>query len=604
MPERLDVEALRTSCIRKVNQYLNTLEGAEKLQGLPKPFNQRFTHAWSLPVEFSDMRRDLLVMLDAEFPFSLPRIAISRGPNLLEWPHLERDGLLCVVPNLTSFNYLDAPSVVRNVLSDACKLIIHNVSDDIDQELREEFSSYWSYACTTNAPSCISIVSPIGPTRQVSVWKGKSNWYFSDDPTTLRNWLGNLYPGTAKQSLTINKGWLIWRSQPWVPKQYPSNPADLVLVLKSVGSDLSLADLSAAAAGGLAVLVAAPTTSGVCFAALAHRSPSRRKLGPKGRGADPKIKGFRPGHVPPKVQFSRAFGDGSRMERCCVQRADAAWVHGRDQDPDSLALLNKRVTVIGIGSLGSEVAALLGKSGVGNLHLIDADRLEWANISRHRLGAESVGFPKARELAATLRKQLPHTSIEACERILRIQNTDDIGAAFSADLIVSVTGSWSAASLLNALWLDRDRPQAMIVAWLEAHASAAHSILLTKYHSSGCLQCHMTPTGRPELPVTEWREDPTLRVPACGGAFIPYGAAGISLAAALATQQCIDVLCGRSSDDNHRVWVGRYADLQRAGGTWSPNWVSTMGEPGTGGFQVTRAWSDDPTCVACGPASS
>ena len=604
MPERLNAEALRKSSICKVDEYLSSLEGAERLQKLPKPFNQRFTHAWSVPVAFPDMHRDLLVMVDANFPFGLPRIAISCGPKLLEWPHLEQDGLLCVVPNLTNSNYLDALSVVRNVLSSACKLIIHNISDDVNSDLREEFLSYWSYTCKSNAPSCISIVSPAGPTREISVWKGKSTWYFADDPAILRKWLGHLYPKIATQSSTISKGWLIWKSQPWLPTEYPSKPVDLLRLLECSRGELSPTELSGAVWSGLAVLVGAPTTSGVCFAALAHRPPSQRKLGPKHRGADPQIKGFRPGHVPVQVQLSRAFGDGSRIERCSVNRADAAWVHGRDQNSDNFSLVKKRVTIVGIGSLGSEVTVLLGQTGIGNLHLIDADRLEWANISRHRLGAKSVGSRKANELATTLRRQLPHISVEASDRILHMDNTDDISAVFSTDLIVSVTGSWSAASLLNTLWLDRERPQAMIVAWMEAHACAAHSILLTKDSSSGCLQCQMTPTGQPKLPVTEWDEDPTLRIPACGGAFMPYGAVGVSIAAALTTEHCIDLLCGRADGKNHRVWVGRSADLQRAGGIWSQDWISTMGEPGAGGFQTTRSWSDDPNCVACVPVSS
>ncbi|MGG7507537.1 HesA/MoeB/ThiF family protein [Plantibacter sp. YIM 135249] len=49
------------------------------------------------------------------------------------------------------------------------------------------------------------------------------------------------------------------------------------------------------------------------------------------------------------------------------------------------------VAVVGVGSIGSHVAASLAQLGVGKMHLIDPDRLLWHNVVRHHLGSESVG---------------------------------------------------------------------------------------------------------------------------------------------------------------------------------------------------------------------
>ena len=71
---------------------------------------------------------------------------------------------------------------------------------------------------------------------------------------------------------------------------------------------------------------------------------------------------------------------------------------------------------------------------------------------------------------------------------------------------------WGTASLLNAIWLDEAQPPEMIITWMEAHAIAAHSVYFSKDHLGGCLQCNMTAAGRPQVSVTEWKEDPT---PSC-----------------------------------------------------------------------------------------
>lgn len=600
MPERLRVEALRVASIGEVNDFLSGLDGAQKLPSLPTQFASRFAHAWRVPVNFDDARRNLLVMLDKDFPFSLPRIAVDAGAELLKWPHLERDGLLCVVPNLTSSNYREPRAVTCNLLAVACALIEHNVRENTNEELRDEFLSYWSYACDKDSLACVSIVSPNGPARQIAVWKSASQWYFADDEVSLKHWLSNRFPSGERASFAVTKGWLIWRSKPWLPIEYPANPADLLALLIASKKDISLADIGRVANGGLAVLVGACTTSGACFAALAHSAPGKKKYGPKGRSIDPKIKGFRPGQVPPHLQLKRALGSGARMNRCQVERADAAWVHGRDQDPVSTFLRQKRVAVVGIGSLGSEIATLLAQSGVGTLRLIDGELMEWANISRHRLGAESVGLSKAKALSKMLRNRFPHINVNALRAAIGLQSKEVMGEILSADLVVSVTGTWSAASLLNALWLDEDQPPDMIVAWMEAHALAAHSVHFSKDQLGGCLQCQMTATGRPLLSAIAWEADPTLQVPACGGAFMPYGPIGVASAAALSAEHCIDVLCDQSRGENHRVWVGKQVHLERAGGKWSQDWVSAMGEPGSGGFQATSSWTRNKNCIACG----
>ncbi|MBW6932360.1 ThiF family adenylyltransferase, partial [Salmonella enterica subsp. enterica serovar Weltevreden] len=58
-----------------------------------------------------------------------------------------------------------------------------------------------------------------------------------------------------------------------------------------------------------------------------------------------------------------------------IQRLDAQWIHGRDQNEGLKALQNAKVLVLGCGSLGSQVAMRLAQSGVGNIILIDHDIL-------------------------------------------------------------------------------------------------------------------------------------------------------------------------------------------------------------------------------------
>jgi len=274
-------------------------------------------------------------------------------------------------------------------------------------------------------------------------------------------------------------------------------------------------------------------------------------------------------------------------------------VHGRDQDDQHHLLSQKHVAIIGVGSLGSEVAMLLSQSGVGRLTLVDGETLAWANISRHRLGASSVGMKKVHAIKQLIGEMLPHVKIEVADSPLTLKNQTLIHSVMSANLVISATGNWGITALLNIMQLDAGKKNAMLVSWMEAHAIAAHSILLTNEPSVGCLQCGFNANGRPMLEVTKWDQDPICQVPACGGVFMPYGPIGLSRAATMTAEHSIDALCGRNKEQSHRIWIGNKDQLQRAGGKWSQDWVSIMGDPESGGFQTARNWPIDAQCRQC-----
>lgn len=71
--------------------------------------------------------------------------------------------------------------------------------------------------------------------------------------------------------------------------------------------------------------------------------------------------------------------------------------------PDNYAVLaGKSVGIVGCGSLGSKVAAMLVRSGVRQFTLVDDDVLFAANIVRNELGAVAVGVHKVDALKARL----------------------------------------------------------------------------------------------------------------------------------------------------------------------------------------------------------
>ena len=80
---------------------------------------------------------------------------------------------------------------------------------------------------------------------------------------------------------------------------------------------------------------------------------------------------------------------------------------------DRRALLAQaRVGIAGAGGLGSNIAVMLVRSGVGNLVLVDFDAVDESNLNRQHYFRRDIGRPKVDALAEQLRAIDPAVSVE------------------------------------------------------------------------------------------------------------------------------------------------------------------------------------------------
>lgn len=119
-------------------------------------------------------------------------------------------------------------------------------------------------------------------------------------------------------------------------------------------------------------------------------------------------------------------------------------------------LKRARVGVLGLGGLGSHVALSLAAAGVGDLLLVDHDRVEPSNLNRQVLYTDGdVGSPKAEAAARRIADVNPF--IRARGWNLRVSSLEDARAVMAGrDLLVCAA----------------DRPRIRIYEWLNAAALA------------------------------------------------------------------------------------------------------------------------------------
>lgn len=114
----------------------------------------------------------------------------------------------------------------------------------------------------------------------------------------------------------------------------------------------------------------------------------------------------------------------------------------RIRDGVNFRLMQTRlVVVVGVGMVGSQIAAELAKCGVGRLRFIDYDILERSNLARHALDEDYIGWNKATAMATYLAAHVEGIRTEAMPyRIDRVTSNELLDNWLAkADLIVATT---------------------------------------------------------------------------------------------------------------------------------------------------------------------
>ena len=587
----------RVAAINQVDGYIVGLPEAKRLSPriIERDHNKKFILGWSVPRIFSDgVRRELHVLTDGDFPYTLPRIAIADGPDVLSWPHLEKDGLLCILPPDSAVSSQDSPKVTAYVLAEACRLIEKNISGLNVEDFRLEFLSYWKLVVDKYVPLIISLLEPQGPGRQVAVWRGRDRRVVGESPEVLKHWLRRRGAKLGDGD-TLHEGVLIWLPEPLLPAEYPHTAADVRVLARDRSPEAAdvLEDLAAGCVNEIDALLGSRMPHGTCFAAVTIRPPHQ----PGG----PKLleKGFRPGRVPRNLLVKRYLSCATKVPKTTVERADHRWIHGRDRDPRQESLRTAQVAILGCGSLGSTLARLLAQAGVGSLLLVDPDILDWPNVGRHELGADSVGHCKASKLAQWIEKAYPHL-VDISYHCKRVgpETWTSMEDVASCDLIVSTMGNWAAENFLNDVQQECADFPPIIYGWVEAKALAAHAVLIPR--GEACLRCGVNEKGRPHLEVTEWSNGgDSFQAPACGAIFTPYGPAELCWAHALLAETVIEAVINGPKSPVHRIWIGRRSHVDAAGGKWTLKWVEEVGDPGAGGITIERSWPASKSCPVC-----
>ncbi len=227
-------------------------------------------------------------------------------------------------------------------------------------------------------------------------------------------------------------------------------------------------------------------------------------------------------------------------------------------------LLNASAVLVGCGALGTTVANLLIRAGLGRLRIVDRDFVEPSNLQRQTLFEETDArdaLPKAIAAERRLRAINYDADIEGIVSDVTPENAEELLAGYS--LILDGTDNFATRLLLNDLAVSSHVP------WIYAAAVSSYGVTMTILpEETACLACLLeSPGGNDTSSSSTTGGLPAGFEETCDTVGVLNAAIGViaSLQAAEATK----LLAGKKETLHGRlvacdVWKGRFQSIRVA----------------------------------------
>lgn len=119
-------------------------------------------------------------------------------------------------------------------------------------------------------------------------------------------------------------------------------------------------------------------------------------------------------------------------------------------------LRNSRAAIAGLGGLGSNVAMMLSRMGIGELFIVDYDRVEISNLNRQHYFPKHVGKKKTDALEEQLLEINPYIKVLKCDMKVTEKNALELFGEYLI-LCEAFDKADSKAMLVNTILKNTDK---------------------------------------------------------------------------------------------------------------------------------------------------
>ena len=413
---------------------------------------------------------DIIIRILDIFPLEYPKFYIKDSSLFLVYPHIEQRNekidanAICLFEEKDKFYYEN----IEFLLFDNIKRLEQFINDinngKLDsKEIFDEFDSYWDYSRLVLNYNKEFIKSHQSNFKLFDLYISKStqNLMIIDKPNDVESFFN------ASKLVYDKKKILYINFKDNFPQKIPINYKEFLDVIRNTEYFEEFKNLKSIKNLFNGLLFSFILPNGNEHFSFLFIETAKCKIGKKNELLNPII------DIQNPLRINRKLNGGIAKD-ISMKRV---FLRGGSEMNTSINQKDKKIAIVGCGSIGASLAYKLLKVGCTNLVLIDPDRLSVDNISRHLLGMEYVNINKALALENFLKKQFIGVNINAIPNNV-VNCYEELK---SCDLIVSAVGS-DATIIETKMIKDAILGElpSVISCWVEANAIAGHGILFEK----------------------------------------------------------------------------------------------------------------------------
>ena len=496
----------------------------------------------------------VIICVPASWEHELIDIYIYDIHSVPFMPHIEKDGKICLFDLEGVLIDPDLPGIVTQCVKKAVKILLAGFYENTEEEFVREFASYWSYL-----PNLLHMKVSLPQERKSQIFKyiwnlpfrkkkEKYGAYFqrcqktciyASDSESYFHLLG--VNGEQKNSLNC----VIQTTKYIIPPDF-RKPLSIdycnELLAMMVPLKRAVEINKGRKAHLLIIDILQPNGAETCIGIfLKHGS----------------LKALNDG------RFQISIERETEVFPAYVTREDKAFLMKRTDD---MRYDDKRILLIGCGSIGSYMCNELVKAGIENITLIDLDCLKAENVYRHLLGMEYVGQYKADALCRYFNKNVPNIRLKPIDGDIREMIEDgDIDLA-EFDLIISATGNHNINRWIDEELFSKRVDAVVIYLWNEPLDIGCHVAVISGEHTgrydSFFERDELTEELYDAVAYTAPNQKAVRNYSGCGGSYIPYGS-NVSLKTVAAGMDWVRRVFDHRCDDNYLISIkgeGYYFD--------------------------------------------
>jgi hypothetical protein len=533
---------------------------------------------WSvtLPLWRGDEDLALLVALPSAFPLVMPRVYVDPCIVMdLEYPlHVGTDGFVCSLDPETTRTDVTAPGgIVLEIVRKARDILIEALDTPKGGRCYdEEFIAYWeqSYGREPSVTKdVLSLLGPeVGPDAEILIgtfsrtYGGYGHVLFTQG-AEVEYFLRTLKEsGIGVTSEPVFNAGTLPVLRPPINLKFPTS----IQILEAAGPEVMRAFQKYLKHTRNPIVVFRLLTNGsVHHVGWAYGSlrPLLQRSGIKNRlSALRSASGSYVERISPSIVTRGRLARRTEGER----QAEVA-------DAESKAM------VVGVGSIGSHIAASLASATGLTLDLVDPEVLTVENIGRHLLGLPACSINKAQAVAAHLRATgamatVRNTFEESIVELVR--KTPDGLREF--DYLLVCLGDENLEEWLDDLRRDGRGPCAGIFyLWVEPHLYGGHCLFVPSTSTVGFRDCFQPDRYRANVLSREEYDERSHvdREQGCQTSFMPYSGGNVKLFVGSIMTSIVKIMRQPPQSVVALRWIGDVDEARSAGVRLAPDVEST-----------------------------